>query len=567
MSISTCSPCLDSAAVFPTTTGASYVLGNWAPPGSTSKEACVNTRSSTCSNVPIGAELLHDQWLTCGACPTKCTADGDQMLIGTCNDEGSSGTTCETCAGDCRMDMTFSTDLYMTMTEFTVAKAALFLSAIKDSTKVPLTKLSTVSIAERSTLVSNKYITVTAKIVLSKTAAATSALTSKNPAFTASTLKTALIANGFTEKVADSVFNNFVRFGTHFTDKGTMMAISKPSHTKVEGIVVVTNEALEVQMKMELPYTKDSFDTDVQGKFLSAVANSVKTPVDNLYIKSVVEKASSRRVSRKLLAVSVEVNFAIRVQDATAQAAMITNEGLTEAKLNIFLAKQGLLEGKVVTKPAAPSPTTNPKPSPTTTEVPADVATKRDNTRVIVGAVVGCVGGGALIVAIVAYYLYFVKPKTRIVEDAPIVAPCREPLVTLVFDASDFTKPEKKEQPASKKDEVTVKKAEIEVSVPECDQDAKELVPQPASRKDVEAKLHSSGLSWYAVRQQRREVELKINQVESALEALRGGGEGGGERERGKGGGGILLPLPPHPPPPSPPPAGFSGVSWRTLLN
>jgi hypothetical protein len=340
MSISTCSPCLDSAAGLPTTTGATYVLGNWAPPGSTSKEACVNTRSSTCSNMPIGAELLLDQWLTCGACPTTCTADGDQMLIGTCNAEGSSGTTCETCAGDCRMDMTFSTDLYMTMAEFTVAKAALFLSAIKDSTKVPLTKLSIVSIVESSSLVSSKYITVAAKIVLSKTAAATSALTSKNPAFTASTLKTALIANGFTEKVTDSVFNNVARFGTHFTDKGTMLAISKPSHTKVEGIVVVTNEALEVQMKVELPYTKDSFDTDAQGKFLSAVANSVKTPIDNLYIKSVVEKTSSRRVTRKLLAVSVEVDFAIRVQDAAAQAAMIANDGLTEAKLNRFLAKQ-----------------------------------------------------------------------------------------------------------------------------------------------------------------------------------------------------------------------------------
>ena len=32
-------------------------------------------------------------------------------------------------------------------------------------------------------------------------------------------------------------------------------------------------------------------------------------------------------------------------------------------------------------------------------------------------------GGGALIVAIAAYYLYFVKPKTRDVEDAPIDAP------------------------------------------------------------------------------------------------------------------------------------------------
>jgi hypothetical protein len=97
---------------------------------------------------------------------------------------------------------------------------------------------------------------------------------------------------------------------------------------------------LEVQMKVGMPYTKDSFDADVQNKFLSAVASSVETPVDNLYIKSVVEKTSSRRVFRKLLAVSVEVDFAISVQDAAAQAAMMANDGLTEAKLNIELVKQ-----------------------------------------------------------------------------------------------------------------------------------------------------------------------------------------------------------------------------------
>jgi hypothetical protein len=72
------------------------------------------------------------------------------------------------------------------------------------------------------------------------------------------------------------------------------------------------------------------------------------------------------------------------------------------------------------------------------------------------------VGGGALIVAIAAYYLYFVKPKTRDVEDARIVAPAASfrytpPLVTLVL--------ERKEQPASNKDEATVKPAKIEVSV------------------------------------------------------------------------------------------------------
>jgi hypothetical protein len=65
-----------------------------------------------------------------------------------------------------------------------------------------------------------------------------------------------------------------------------------------------------------------------------------RTSFENLYIKSVVEKTSSRRVLRKLLEVSVEVEFAIRVQDAAAQAAMIANDGLTERKLNYELAKQ-----------------------------------------------------------------------------------------------------------------------------------------------------------------------------------------------------------------------------------
>jgi hypothetical protein len=106
------------------------------------------------------------------------------------------------------------------------------------------------------------------------------------------------------------------------------------------GIVVVTPGTLEVQMKVELPYTKDSFDADTQTRFLSAVASSVETHVGNLYIRSVVEKTSSRRVLRKLLAVSVEVDFAIRVPDAAAQAAMIANEGLTAGRLNAELAKQ-----------------------------------------------------------------------------------------------------------------------------------------------------------------------------------------------------------------------------------
>ncbi len=115
-------------------------------------------------------------------------------------------------------------------------------------------------------------------------------------------------------------------------------------------IVVVTQDTLEVLMKVELPYTKALFDADAQNKFLSAVANSVQTAVCNVYIKSVVEKTSSRRVFLKLLAVAVQVEVAIRVQDTAAQAAMIANDGLTETKLNTELSKQAFLVSACVGK-------------------------------------------------------------------------------------------------------------------------------------------------------------------------------------------------------------------------
>jgi hypothetical protein len=126
-------------------------------------------------------------------------------------------------------------------------------------------------------------------------------------------------------------------------------------------------------MKVELPYTKDSFDADAQRRFLSAVASSVATPVGNLYIKSVVETTSSRRGLRKLLAASVEVEFAIRVQDTAAQAAMIANEGLAAPRLNLELAKQRLPAAQVLTQPAAPAvpaPTPAPQPTPQPTPQP-----------------------------------------------------------------------------------------------------------------------------------------------------------------------------------------------------
>jgi hypothetical protein len=332
--LSTCSPCLDSGEV---PAGTTLVLGNLAPASSSSKLACVNTRSTTCSNVPMGAELLFDQYLTCGACKRSCEANN--MLTGTCTDAGT-GTTCTPCEGSCRMDMTFSVDLYMSMTDFSAAKAALFLDAIKESTKVPLVYISSVGEVTESptTLVLSKYITVTAKIRLSNVASPGSTLKSHEPAFKASELRTALIANGFTTVfVADP---DPARYGTHFTDKGTVLGISQPTHTKVEGIITASPAQPRVQMKVELPYTKVDFDETAQAKFKSAVANAVSAPADNIVIKSVTEVTSSRRVSRKLLAVSVEVDFYILVKDEAAGKAMVSSGNLEIAKLNSELGKQ-----------------------------------------------------------------------------------------------------------------------------------------------------------------------------------------------------------------------------------
>ncbi len=331
--LSTCSPCLDSGEVIGNTT---LAVGNLAPAGSTSKSACVNTRSTTCSNVPMGAELLFDQYLTCGGCTRSCAASN--MLTGTCTDAGT-GTACTPCEGSCRMDMTFSVDLYMSMADTTAATPALFLDAVKESTKVPLASISIVSVTESSTtLVMSKYLTVTAKIMLNNVASPGSTLKSNTPAISASALKTALIANGFT-----TVFPldpDPARFGQHFTDKGTVLGISQPTHTKVEGILTASPTQPRVQMKVELPYTKASFDETAQAKFKSAVANAVGAPADNIFIKSVTEVTSSRRVSRKLLAVSVQVDFYILVKDEAASKAMVSSGNLDIQKLNSELGKQ-----------------------------------------------------------------------------------------------------------------------------------------------------------------------------------------------------------------------------------
>ena len=253
--LSTCNLCLDSSAKLES---GSFALGNYAPAGSTSVSACVNTRS-TCSNVPMGAEMLLDQYLTCGsACTRSCTA-ATQMLTGMCKDDGT-GTLCIDCTGTCRMDMKFTTVLYMAAADLTADKTSLFMQAINVSLGVPMPAVSIVSITENAVQVASKTISVVTKISLANSKGAT--LLSSNPVFTYSSLKSQLITNRFTSVVDSVDFADVNRFGTHFTDKGTMLAITQSIYEKVEGII--SNSTDEVQMSVQMPYSIATFNEIAQ---------------------------------------------------------------------------------------------------------------------------------------------------------------------------------------------------------------------------------------------------------------------------------------------------------------
>jgi len=316
-------------------------MGNYALAGSTSKDACMNTKS-TCPNVPMGGEMLLDQYLTCGAdCVRSCTAQS-QMLTGTCTDAGS-GTACIACTGSCRMDMSVSITLYMTNAEFTPAKNDLLFSALNLTMSVPTSAISIVSVTESSTmLVASKYITVVAKISLKS---GTSGGTSATPIWSYSALKTKLLDLEFTSKVTSVVGDRFGehftdRFGEHFTDKGTVLDMAQPIYTEVLGIIG-SNSTSVVTMVVQMSYALSEFDEAKQSKFKTAVANAVVTPVDNVVINSMIE-VTTRRVSRKLLATAVEIDFSVRVADKAAASALVSSGSLDKDKLDAELVNQGL---------------------------------------------------------------------------------------------------------------------------------------------------------------------------------------------------------------------------------
>ena len=105
-----------------------------------------------------------------------------------------------------------------------------------------------------------------------------------------------------------------------------------------------TAVAVEVNMAVELPYTKASFESN-KIKFREAVAAASMVTVDKVKINSVVEKTGSRR---DLLASSVVVDFSVAA--STSGAASVLVSRLTLSSINLELSGRGLKQIKAVTK-------------------------------------------------------------------------------------------------------------------------------------------------------------------------------------------------------------------------
>jgi len=69
------------------------------------------------------------------------------------------------------------------------------------------------------------------------------------------------------------------------------------------------------------------------------VAKSVDTPFENVVINSITQ-VTARRVSRKLLAIAVQIDFSVRVADAAAASALVSSGALDQNKLNVQFVNQ-----------------------------------------------------------------------------------------------------------------------------------------------------------------------------------------------------------------------------------
>ena len=64
------------------------------------------------------------------------------------------------------------------------------------------------------------------------------------------------------------------------------------------------------------------------------------THVDTVSINSMKQVTTVRRVSRKLLATAVEIDFSVRVIDTVAAAMLVSSDALAKEKLDAQLVKQ-----------------------------------------------------------------------------------------------------------------------------------------------------------------------------------------------------------------------------------
>jgi hypothetical protein len=71
-----------------------------------------------------------------------------------------------------------------------------------------------------------------------------------------------------------------------------------------------------------------------------AVANAGAMDVDNVIINSVIQVITARRVSRKLLATVVEIDFSVRVTDAGAASTLVSSGVLSKDNLDGELVKE-----------------------------------------------------------------------------------------------------------------------------------------------------------------------------------------------------------------------------------
>ena len=266
-SIATCSPCLDSESLLlPNATMGTIAVGNWAPAGSTSMSACINTKSATCTNVPLGSVMMFNEYFTCkSSAKPSCKAD-EEVLGGKAD-----AATCTKCEGDyvkCRMDATFDIKLYMTKVEFTAGQTK-FIKAIADSMSVYTANVTLVSVTGGATHIMSKQTTVKVKVSLGKKKdAKTGGGDSANPNFNPTSIQNNLITAGFTmaatkgpgQEVGGAVRTaSIASLGLY--DVGTMLGFELPEYTAIKGILDAAT-AFKVELTVQISSTKAAFTAE-----------------------------------------------------------------------------------------------------------------------------------------------------------------------------------------------------------------------------------------------------------------------------------------------------------------